>query len=405
MSQFICRVGTTAGDIREIALQADTEGAARRELAENGYHIFSVRRSFQAASLLSSFRRGPGRIKSTEFVIFNQELAALLRAGLPLMQSLDIMLERMHNPQLRSVLADVRDKVKGGVSLSEAFRSHGDRFPRIYSASLLAGEKSGSLEEVIRRYVQYLKLTEATRRKVTGALIYPAFLFVFLIGAASVLLFKVVPTFGGFFESFDADLPPLTVALLTFANAVRGHYLSIFSVLILAGLAFFVWSRQESSRAQIDHFKLSLPYFGRLLRLFSTSQITRSLSTLLAGGIPLVQSIDIAAASIANRFVGDKVRPVSDRVREGKSFAASLEGTGQFDNIVVEMAKVGETTGSLAEMMSSVADFSDEEIENKLNIMMAMLTPLLLVVMGAFVAMILLALYLPLFGLSGALRH
>ena len=404
MSEFLCRVGTTAGDIREIALRADSEGAARRELAESGYHIFSVRRSLQLSSLASAFRRGPSRIKTTEFIIFNQELASLLRAGLPLLQSLDIMLERMNNPQLRRVLTDVRDKVKGGVSLSDAFRSHGDLFPRIYSASLLAGEKSGSMEEVIRRYVQYLKLTEGTRRKVTGALIYPAFLFAVLAVAAAILLFHVVPTFGGFFESFQADLPPLTVALLTFANTVREHYLLLLFLLTLSGLAFYVWSRQKSSRATIDRIKLRLPYFGELLRLFSTSQLTRSLSTLLAGGIPLVQSIEIAAGSIGNRFVGEKVRPVADRVREGKSFAASLDGTGQFANMVVEMTKVGETTGSLAEMLGSVADFSDEEIENKLNIMMAMLTPVLLIVMGGFVAMILLALYLPLFGLAGVLH-
>ena len=159
MSQFICRVGTSGGDIREIALQADTEGSVRRELADSGYHIFSVRRSFQLASLASAFRRGPGRIKSTDFIIFNQELASLLKAGLPLLQSLNVMLERMSNEKLKHVLADVRDKVKSGTSLSEAFRSHGELFPQIYSASLLAGEKSGSLEEVLRRYVQHLKLT------------------------------------------------------------------------------------------------------------------------------------------------------------------------------------------------------------------------------------------------------
>jgi type IV pilus assembly protein PilC len=404
MSQFICKVGTTAGDIREIALQADTEVSARRELAESGYHIFSVRRSFQLGSLTSVFQRGPGRIKTTDFIIFNQELASLLKAGLPLLQSLDVMLERMSNEKLRHVLADVRDKVRGGTSLSEAFRSHGELFPRIYSASLLAGEKSGSLEEVIRRYVQYLKLTEATRNKVTGALIYPAFLVVFLLAAAAVLFFYVLPTFGGLFDSFDADLPPLTVALLTFANAVRGNYLIILAVLALGGLFFYLWSRRESSDAKLDHLKLESPYFGKLLRLFSTSQLARSLSTLLTGGIPLVQSIEIAAESIANRFVGDKVRPVADRVREGKSFAASLEATGQFPHMMIEMVKVGETTGSLAEMLSSVADFSDEEIENKLNVMMALLTPVILVVMAGLVGLLLLGIYLPLFGLAGALH-
>jgi type IV pilus assembly protein PilC len=404
MSQFICRVGTTSGEIQEVSFQAENESAVRRELSESGYHVFSVRRSLGLTSLASAFRRVPTRVTTTDFIIFNQELVALLRAGLPLLQSLDIMLERMKNPLLVQVLTDVRDKVKAGVSLSEAFRSHGDLFPKIYSASLLGGEKSGSLEEVIRRYVRYLKLSEATRKKVVGALIYPAFLFGVLILAASVLLFHVVPTFGRFFGDFQAELPPLTVALLGFANGVRSHFVLIFLILAIAGVTFYVWSRQEGSRLTIDRMKLGMPYFGLLLRQFATSQLTRSLSTLLAGGIPLVQSIEIAAGSIANRFLGEKVRPVSDRVREGKSFSASLEATRQFSNMVIEMTKVGETTGSLAEMLSSVADFSDEEIENRLNIMMAMLTPVLLIVMGGFVALILLALYLPLFGLAGVMH-
>jgi type IV pilus assembly protein PilC len=404
MSQFICKVGTSSGDIREIALRADDEGSARHELGESGYYIFSVRRSFGLAPLLSAFRRGPGRIKTTEFIIFNQELAALLKAGLPLLQSLNIMLERMHNPRLRGVLTDVRDKVKGGISLSEAFASHGDLFPRIYSASLLAGETSGSLEEVLRRYVRDMKLIESTRKKVEGALIYPAFLVTVLVLAASVLLFHVVPTFGGFFENFGADLPPLTLGMLWFANFVRANIWLILLTLVVGGAAFYVWSRKESARTTIDHTKLKLPYFGQLLRLFATSQLARSISTLLAGGIPLVQSIEISAGSIANRFLGQTVKPVSDRVREGKSFAESLEGTGQFSNMVIEMAKVGENTGSLADMMGSVADFSDEEIDNQLTVSMAMLTPVLLIVMGGFVALILLGLYLPLFGLAGAMH-
>ena len=404
MSQFICKVGTSSGDIREIALRADDEGSARRELGESGYHIIWVRRSFGLAPLLSAFRRGPGRIKTTEFIIFNQELAALLKAGLPLLQSLNIMLERMHNPQLRGVLTDVRDKVKSGISLSQAFASHGDLFPRIYSASLLAGETSGSLEEVLRRYVRDMKLIEGTRKKVQGALIYPAFLFMVMVLAGSVLLFHVVPSFGGFFENFGADLPPLTLGMLWFANFVRANLWLILLALVVGGTTFYVWSRQESAKTKIDHTKLKLPYFGQLLRLFATSQLTRSISTLLAGGIPLVQSIEISAGSIANRFLGQAVAPVSDRVREGKSFAASLEGTGQFSNMVIEMAKVGENTGSLADMMGSVADFSDEEIDNRLTITMAMLTPVLLIVMGGFVALILLGLYLPLFGLAGAMH-
>ena len=404
MIQYQCKVGTPGGDIQEIAFQAEDERSLREELAEKGYHIFRIRRSLGLARLGSFFQSGRQRIKSTEFTIFNQELTALLKAGLPLLQSLDIMLERMSNPTFSHVLRDIREKVKGGISLSEAFRSHGELFPRIYSASLLAGEKSGSLEQVIARYVQYLKLIEGTKRKVVAALVYPAILVCALMAAAIFLMLWVVPRFSGFFEGFDAELPLLTVILLGVANGMRENLFPLASIVIAGLVVVTVWSRREGSRITIDRLTLRLPFLGSVLHLFATSQLTRALSTLLYGGIPLVQAIEISAASIGNRFMGGQVAPVADRVREGKSFSVCLDSTGQFSNMAIEMTKVGETTGSLADMLVSVADFCDEEIENRLDLMLAMLTPLVLMALGGFVALILLSLYLPLFSMAGAAR-
>jgi type IV pilus assembly protein PilC len=404
VTQYTCKVGTPGGDIQELAFQSENEHLLRSELVEKGYHIFWVKKSFSLGSLGSLGSAGRQRIKSTEFMIFNQELSALLRSGLPLLQSLDIMLERMKNPLFKRVIADVREKVKAGTSISDAFRSHGDLFPRIYSASLLAGEKSGSLEEVIQRYVRYLKLTEATKNKVIAALIYPVILFMALIGAASFLLLWVVPRFSGFFDGFDTELPLITIVMLGVANTFRANLYIIVPSLLAALALGYVWSRRSGSRVTLDRFKLRLPFLGPVLHLFATSQLFRSLATLLAGGIPLVQSIEVAAASVGNRCIGESVSPVADRVSEGKSFSASLDATGQFSNIAIEMARVGETTGSLSEMLTNVADFADEEIDNRLNIMLAMLTPVVLVLLGGFVAIILLALYLPLFSMAGAAR-
>jgi type IV pilus assembly protein PilC len=246
-------------------------------------------------------------------MIFNQELSALLRAGLPLLQSLDIMLERMKNPLFQQVIADVREKVKAGTSLSESFRSHGDLFPRIYSASILAGEKSGSLEEVIQRYVGYLKLMEATKNKVIAALVYPVILFTALIGAASFLLLWVVPRFSGFFHGFDTELPLITIVVLGVANPFRANLYIIVPAFFAALALGFIWSRKSGSRVTLDRFKLRFPFLGPVLHLFATSQLFRSLATLLAGGIPLVQSIEVAAASVSNRFIGESVSPVADK--------------------------------------------------------------------------------------------
>ena len=403
MTQFLAKVGTLTGDIEELALTADTESVLRNELEDKGYHVFWVRKSFGLGALRNPFSARE-RITHTEFTLFNQELAALLRAGLPLLQSLDIMLERMKNPLLNRVLTDIRNKVKSGTALSEAFRSHGDLFPHIYSASLVAGEKSGGLETVITRYVRYLKLSESTRKKVVAALIYPAFLFNTLVWAAAFLLLWVIPRFAGFFEGFDAELPILTVILLTVAQTLRDHILIIFIVVAGAGAFFYAWSKRPGSKAVIDRFLLKLPFLGHILHLFATSQLTRSLGTLLSGGIPLVQAIDISAGSIGNRHIGGAVVPVADRVREGKAFSSSLDETGEFSNLTIEMVKVGENTGGLADMLESVADFADEEIDNRLNLMLSMLAPVVLMFMGGLVAMILLAIYLPMFDLINASR-
>ena len=403
MTQFLAKVGTTTGDIEELALSADSERTLRSDLQERGYHVFWVRRSLGLSSIRSIFQ-GRQRITQTEFTLFNQELTALLRAGLPLLQSLDIMLERMKNPLFKRVLSDIRDKVKSGTAFSDAFRSHGDLFPRIYSASLVAGEKSGELEHVIQRYVRYLKLTEGTRKKVVAALVYPIFLFVSLIAAAAFLLLWVVPRFAGFFEGFDAQLPILTRILLGVANTLRSQIILIAIALVTGTVVLITWSKREVSRATMDRYLLKIPFIGPVLHLFATSQLTRSLGTLLSGGIPLVQAIEISAGSIGNRHVGGAVLPVADRVREGKSFSMTLEETGEFSNLTSEMVKVGENTGDLSEMLQNVADFADEEIDNRLNLMLSMLAPIVLLFMGGLVAIILLSIYLPMFDLINAAR-
>ena len=404
MTQFLAKVGTLTGEIEELSLNADNERALRDDLADKGYHVFWVKKSLGIRSFTNPFSQR-GRITQTEFTLFNQELAALLKAGLPLLQSLDIMLERMTNPLFKDVLTDVRNKVKSGTALSDAFRSHGDLFPRIYSASLVAGEKSGGLETVLERYVSYLKLSEQTRKKVRAALSYPIFLFGTLVFATLFLLIWVVPRFAGFFEGFDAELPFLTMMLLTIAQSLRNNLLLILIGLVVGGFFLYTWSRRDSSKVLIDRFLLKIPFLGEMAHLFATSQLTRALGTLLSGGIPLVQAIDISADSISNRHIGGLVSPVAERVREGKAFSSSLEETGEFSNLTVEMVKVGENTGGLADMLHNVADFADEEIDGKLNLLLSLLEPVVLVFMGGLVAMILLSIYLPMFDLIGAARE
>jgi type IV pilus assembly protein PilC len=321
-------------------------------------------------------------------MLFNQELAALLRAGLPLMQALDLMLERMTDERFRAVLGDIRDRVRSGEDLSEAFSAHGDMFPRLYPATLKAGERSGELESVVRRFIRYQRLVTDARKRAVSALIYPAVLIGLSAVMLSVLMIYVVPSFTRFYEGLDAELPVITRLVVGLSLFLR-DWLWFVVIGAVAGLvALRRW----------DGLKLKVPLLGGVLHTFALSEFCRSLSTLLAGGIPLVPALEIAVAAVGNASVRAAVEPQIRRVREGEAFYAAIEQSGVFPSLAIDMAKVGEETGALDEMLSSVSDFFDEKVELQLQRILALVEPAMLVFMGLVVAIILLSLYLPMFG-------
>lgn len=397
--EFRCRLGTDSGEILERVRVADSEVSLRQELEKEGLFLLSFRRQGRLAwsgSWLQRQRR-PG---VREFTVFNQELAALLKAGMPLLQSLDILRQRTDQPVLKRVLDDVHEQVRGGASLSDAFGSHGDLFSGVYTASLLAGEKSGNLEETLRRYVRYAKVISDVRRRTLSALIYPAILLGLSGIVVAIIVVRVVPEFTSFYESMGATLP-LATRVLTGVSAVVTRY---FWLILLAAAAFagavWAWSRQPDRGAQLDHLLLGLPFIGDVANRFSTSQLARTLATLLGGGIPLVNALDVAARSVGNRYVSRRLVTIAGEVREGGSLSVSMRECGLFPPVAVKMVEVGESTGALQDMLNAVADFFDEEIETTLTRFMTLIEPLLLVIMGIVVAALLLALYWPLLQLG-----
>jgi type IV pilus assembly protein PilC len=335
-----------------------------------------------------------------EFLVFNQELATLLKAGMPLAQSLDILRSRVEHPTFRPVLDEVYEKVRAGTSLSDAFSAHGDLFPAAYGASLLAGEKSGSLDGVLRRYVSYMKVIGGVKRRTLAALIYPAVLIAVALVVVAIIVLKVVPEFSAFYDSFGAELPLVTRVIVKGATFVRSQILLLTGAAILLGVAGWSWLRRAGQRALVDRSVLRVPWAGSTIRRFATSQMARTLSTLLGGGLPLVNAIDIASRSMNNRFLSSEMREVAQRVREGQPFSTALAARGQFPDVFIKMAEVGESTGALQEMMASLADFYDEEIESELGRFVSLVEPVLLIVMGLVIASLLLALYMPLFQLT-----
>jgi type IV pilus assembly protein PilC len=402
--EFRCRLASPNGEIVEGVYVAESEAKLRHELEEKGLYVLSL----QPKSLIAGLSiRLPQRnhINTREFLVFNQELATLLKAGMPLVQSLDLLKRRVTSPMFRAALDDVHDKVRSGTALSDAFAAQGDAVPRVYTASLLAGERSGNLDAVLRRYVEYTKIIATVKRKTTSALVYPAILVALALALISIIVLRVVPAFSDFYSSFGAELPLVTRIIVRISSVLREQFLLIGIALVAGGIFAVLWVRQKGHKARFDHAILTLPVLGHIARKFSTSQMARTLATLLGGGLPLVNALDIAAKSVGNQYMASQLEIVSLRVKEGQSFSAALDARGVFPEVAVKMAEVGESTGALQDMLNTVADFYDEEIATNMERFVTLIEPVLLVFIGGVVAALLLALYMPLFQLSSVLSN
>jgi type IV pilus assembly protein PilC len=401
MAQFSVKTGWPDGTVAQEAILAADASAARTEVERRGGHVFEVRR--QGIGWKTA-RQRRGRVRIGDFLVFNQEMIALLKAGLPVVHSFEILLERQESPVLRRVLTDVREKVNAGSSLSDAFAAQGDIFPRLYWTSLKAGEKSGEIEAVLRRYLKYQKTVLSLSRKVISTLVYPAILIFISAILIMILMTFVIPRFSTLYEDFNADLPLLTLIVIRTAGFLRDNV-----ALILVGgtvLVFLLtrWLRSSSGREWGARFLLKIPLIGGIFLRFAISQFTRSLATLLGGGTPLVPAMENAADAIGNLHVSKRVRKVVPRVREGGEMWRALESTDIFTNLTIEMIKVGEMSGALEEMLSSVSDFYDEEIDVRLARVISFVEPAILVGMGGVIVTILLSVYLPIFRIMSQIK-
>jgi type IV pilus assembly protein PilC len=386
--EFRARLGTARGEIIEGVYAADSEGRLRRDLEEKGMYVLSLQRRGRFLGL-SQGRRRRRRVARWDFLVFNQELATLLKAGMPLVPSLDILRQRVANTTFKGVLDDVYEKVKAGTSLSDAFAEHGDLFPAVYSASLLAGERSGNLDSVIRRYVAYEKIIGTVRRRTISALIYPAILVTMML----VLV-----------GSFEHPLPVTTRVLIAVSNLIVSNIWFIVAGAAAVVVGFGGVFRQPRQRERLHGVLLRLPWVGGTFRKFATAQLSRTLATLLSGGIPLVNALEISVRSMSNRSLGRELDIVRRHVQEGHSFAGALRERAMLPDVAVKMVEVGESTGALQEMLNSIADFYDEEIDTEVSRFITVIEPALLIVMGVVIAVVVLALYLPIFELASVVN-
>ncbi len=400
MARFNLKYADPRGEIHQQVVDADSEKELRERYTQEGYLIYSIRERQTAGGLPAGIVPGRGkRVNLEKFLIFNQQFLTLVRAGLPILKGLDLLADRLTDPKLGRHIKEVRDEVKRGTMLSEAFRRQGV-FPAIYVTSILAGEKSGSLAEILERFISYQRMALAVRKKILLSLIYPAVLIFLVICLIIFLITYVVPNFAQLYSSMSAKLPAMTQLLIAVGTTARNYIL--FGALAVIGgvVAFRIWSRTEMGRKRVDQVKVKIPVFGDIWLKYHIAQLARVLSTLLTGGIPLVQALDTGVESMESPVLRETLESSKRQVKEGRSLSAALADTRVFPGLAINMIEVGESTGALPAMLTSVAEFYEEDVQTRTTAALSLVEPAIMIFMGAFVAFVLISLYLPIFSLA-----
>lgn len=391
------------GHVLEQVENGPSQDDVRERFSQQGFLVYWVKpRGLLAGGGLRLHRRR--KVKLDEFVIFNAQFLTLIKAGLPILTSLELLLKRQKSTVFRTVLENVRDRVRTGELLSDAFLAQGI-FPKIYTTTLLSGEKSGNLEEVLTRYIAFQRVSSAVRKKLLASLVYPALLVTGVVVILTVLLNFVIPKFQALFADFGAQLPKITVFTLTVGTTIRQYFLIIIPAIAVAVFLVWRWSKSESGSQRLDKVRLRLPLLGSIWLKYQIGMFSRMLSTLLAGGIPLMPALQTAADSMQSRLISKATLDAADKVREGSPLSRSLEEAGVFPALAVEMIEVGESTGALPAMLTSVAEFYEEDVQTALVAALSLIEPVILIVMGAIVAFVLISLYLPIFSLGAGGIH
>jgi type IV pilus assembly protein PilC len=404
MGEFVCRVADAEGRVFSHVEAAGSLDEARQKLADRGLYVYSV--ETRGGKLAGLVRRSNSRqIGGSEFLILNQQFNTLIKAGLPILRALDLLADRASSPKLRPVISQVRDRVREGKSLSEAVDEAGV-FSKVYSTAILAGEKSGNLYGVLDYYIAYQRVSTGVRKKILATLVYPVLLISVAIIIVTYLVTAVIPKFALLYRDLNVDLPAATRFLIAVTVDYRLFVLGTIAMLALGVAGVFLWSRTEDGGAAFDRFKFRLPIVGDTLLKFQVAQFSRTLATLLTGGTPLVAGLQTATDAITSKLLRSTVSQATQQVREGESLHVALASKGVMPEMALDMIEVGESSGALSPMLTSVAEFYEEEVNVRLSALVSIIEPVLLIFMGLFVAFILISLYLPIFSFSmeGATR-
>jgi len=398
MGEFVCRVADADGRVFSHVEAANTLDEARQKLADRGLYVYSVEsRGGRIGSLVR--RRTSRQIGGSDFLILNQQFNTLIKAGLPILRALELLGTRASSPRLRPIISQIHDQVREGKSLSEAVDEAGV-FSKVYSTAILAGEKSGNLPGVLDYYIAYQRVSTGVKKKIIATLVYPVLLITVAIVIVTYLVTGVIPKFALLYKDLNVELPGPTRVLIALTVDYRLYFLGFVALLAVAAVGVFLWSRTEEGGTAFDRFKFRVPLVGDTLLKFQVAQFSRTLATLLTGGTPLVAGLQTATEAITSKLLQSTVAQATQMVREGESLHSALASKGVMPKMAVDMIEVGESSGAISPMLNSVAEFYEEEVNLRLGAMVAVIEPVLLIIMGLFVAFILISLYLPIFSFS-----
>jgi type IV pilus assembly protein PilC len=401
MPVFVYKAGREDGSVFIKETDADSPEALRRDLEESGYLVLQLKKRHALGLTALSGRK---KLKTEDFLVFNQELLVLIKAGLPIVQSLDILAERISHTAFKDALVDVKTEVRGGKSLSDAMSRHPGFFPELFCNSLRAGERTGALADVLERFIIYQKRLLDVKRKMVSALTYPTFIVGFTVLLLIFLLTYVVPAFTQTYADSQASLPLPTLMLMNFTHILRKFFLLFFALAVGAAYAFRAWYRTDNGRLAADKYLLKVPLIGGALKGYIISTMTRTLSTILSGGIPMLQALEMVSRSITNREVSNKMKYVQERVREGISLAGSFEETKIMPTMTIRMIEVGEATGALEAMLDDISNFYEDRVNVRLQRLTSLIEPIIIATLGLIVGSIVIIMYLPIFEMAGTIK-
>ncbi len=400
MAEFVLKYADPRGEVHQQVAEAGSEKDLRERYQQQGFLIYSIKPRHAIAGMTVG---GKKKINLEKFLIFNQQFVTLVRAGLPILKALDLLSERLTDAKLAPYIKAVREEVKNGSLLSDAFARQ-NVFPPIYVTSVLAGEKSGALGEVLDRFITYQRLALAVRKKLLLSLVYPTLLIVLVVGLMVFLVTFVVPRFAELYSSMSAKLPAATELLIAVGTTARNYILFGFIGLILAVIAFRFWSKTEKGEERVDRWRLKTPLVGEIWIKYQVAQFSRVMSTLLVGGIPLLQAMETSSSSLGTRLLKKTLLNAGQMVKEGQSLSSSLAQTKIFPPLAIDMMEVGESTGALPQMLASVAEFYEDDVNTRMTASLSLIEPAIMIFMGLFVSFVLVALYLPIFSLADTLK-